>query len=202
MIFNQIPTDDVINKTVEALKANGIEAIVVANQAEAKQKALELIPHGSEIMTMSSVTVDTIGLGAELNESGHFDSIRKKFAAMDAKTQKLEMNRLGAAMGYAIGSVHAVTQDGQVMIASASGSQLPAYAFAALNVIWVVGAQKIVANLDEGMKRIYEYVLPLEDARAMKAYNMHSSVNKMLVINKEAFPGRIKMILIKEIVGF
>jgi len=121
---------------------------------------------------------------------------------MDQKTQKLEMNRLGAAMVYVIGSVHAVTQNGQVMIASASGSQLPAYAYAALNVIWIVGAQKIVANLDEGMKRIYEYVLPLEDARAMKAYNMHSGVNKMLVINKEIFPGRIKMILIKEIVGF
>jgi len=202
MPYDQIPSDDVINKTVEALKANGIEAIIVANQTEAKQKALELIPQGSEIMTMSSVTVDGIGLGAELNESGHFDPIRKKFAAMDQKTQKLEMNRLGAAMGYAIGSVHAVTQNGQVMIASASGSQLPAYAYAALNVIWVVGAQKIVANLDEGMKRIYEYVLPLEDVRAMKAYNMHSSVNKMLVINKEVFPGRIKMILIKEVLGY
>jgi hypothetical protein len=153
-------------------------------------------------MTMSSVTVDTIGLGAELNDSGHFDPIRKKFAALDPKTQKMEMNRLGAAMGYAVGSVHAVTQDGQVLIASASGSQLPAYAFAAMNVVWIVGAQKIVANLDEGMKRIYEYVLPLEDARAMQAYGAHSSVNKLLVINKETVPGRIRMILVKEAVGY
>ncbi len=99
--------------------------------------------------------------------------------------------------------MHAVTEDGKVLIASNSGSQLPAYAYGSGHVIWVVGAQKIVKNLDEGIKRIYEHSLPLESERARKAYGVPgSAVNKLLIINKEIIPGRITMILTKEKLGF
>lgn len=101
-----------------------------------------------------------------------------------------------------MGSVHAVTQDGHILIASNSGSQLPAYAYSAAHVIWVVGTQKIVKNIEEGMKRIYEYCLPLEDARAQKAYGVGSAVNKLLIVNVEKVPGRITIILVKEKLGF
>lgn len=95
-----------------------------------------------------------------------------------------------------------MTEDGQVVIASATGSQLPSYAYGASNVIWVVGTQKIVKNLDEAMKRVYEYVFPLEKERAMKVAGMKSSVNKILLINKEATPGRIHIIFVQEKLGF
>ena len=122
---------------------------------------------------------------------------------MDRNTQGLEMQRLGAAPEFVIGSVHAVTQDGKVMIASNSGSQLPAHAYGSSNVIWVVGIQKIVKNIDEGFKRIYEHSLPLESERARKAYNMPGSfVSKILIINKEIKPGRITIIFVPEILGF
>lgn len=128
--------------------------------------------------------------------------MRKKFATMDAKTQGLEMKKLGAAPEWAIGSVHAVTEGGKVVVVSATGSQLPAYAYGSSHVIWVVGSQKIVKDLDEAAKRIYEYVLPKESERAMKAYGMASSVNKRLIIDKEATPDRITMIIVKEKLGF
>lgn len=200
--FSQLAKDESINKAKDALTKNGIEVLVLENGAAAKEKVLQIIPEGAEIMNMSSVTIDSIGLAKEINESGKYNSVRKKFATMDRKTQGLEMQKLGAAPEWAIGSVHAVTEDGKVIIASATGSQLPAYVYGSSHVIWVVGSQKIVKDLDEGMKRVYEYVLPLESERAMKAYGQGSSVNKLLVINKEVTPARITMIIVKEKLGF
>ena len=200
--FSQLATDESIEKAKNALIKNGIEVFIVETGAEAKEKVLKMIPGNAEVMNMSSVTVDSIGLAKEINESGLYDSVRKKFAGMDKKTQGLEMQKLGAAPEWAVGSVHAVTEDGKVVVASASGSQLPSYAFGSSHVVWVVGAQKIVKDLDEGMKRVYEYVLPLENERAMKAYGQASSANKILIFNKESTLRRITMIIVKEKLGF
>lgn len=116
--------------------------------------------------------------------------------------QAREKQRLGAAPDWAIGSVHAVTEDGKVLIASATGSQLSAYAYGANHVVWIVGAQKLVKNFEDGLKRLYEYSLPLEDVRARKVYGAGSSVNKILIVNKEPAPERITMIIVKEKLGF
>ena len=202
--WDQLADEKTIENTVTALKANAIDTQVAENRQEAKRKVLELIPESSEVMTMTSVTLDTIGLSGEINKAdSRFRPVRDKLYAMDRNSQVQEMNRLGAAPEFAVGSVHAVTEDGHVLIASNTGSQLPAYSFGALHVIWVVGAQKIVKNSDEGIKRIYEHSLPLESERAKKAYGVPgSAVNKILIINQEVQPGRVKLILVKEKLGF
>lgn len=202
--FDQLASKESIDKTIEALKANGIDAKFVENSEGVKRLVLELIPDGREVMTMSSTTLDTTGLSEEVNKKdGKFKPVRDKLYAMNQQTQAQEMNRLGASPEYALGSVQAVTEDGHVLIASNTGSQLGAYAYGALNVIWVVGSQKIVKNTDEGMKRIYEYTLPLESERAKKAYGVPgSSVNKILIVQKEVQPGRITLILVNEVLGF
>lgn len=202
--WDKLASQNSIKNTIKALKQNGIEAVVVSNSEGAKKKVLELIPKGSEVMTMTSVTLDTIGLSEEINrEGGKFKPVRDKLYAMDSNTQQQEMNRLGAAPDFVVGSVHAVTEDGHVLIASNTGSQLPAYAYSALHVIWVVGTQKIVKDTNEGIKRIYQHSLPLESERAKKAYGVKgSAVNKILIVNKEVQPGRVKLILVKEKLGF
>jgi len=192
-----------INKTIEALKENGVNAFVVDSGHEAKKKVLEMIPEGSEVMNMTSVTLDSIGLSKEINESGKFDSVKNKLSNMDRKTQNLEMQKIGAAPEWAVGSVHAVTEDGKIVIGSNSGSQLPGYAYGSPNVIWIVGTQKIVKDLDEGIKRVYDYVLPRESERARIAYGVDgSNVSKLLIINRENRPGRITLIFVKEALGF
>lgn len=205
--WNAIPDQTVIDTTVTALKANGFESVVVENGEEAKAKALSLIPEGSEVMTMTSVTLDTIGLTEEINNppagGGKLNAVKPKLYALDPNTQKREQKRMGAAPDFVIGSVHALTQDGKVLIASNTGSQLPAYSYGSDHVIWVVGAQKIAANLEEGMKRIEEYVLPLESERAHKAYGVPGSfISKILIMNREVTPGRITIIIVKESLGF
>lgn len=192
-----------IQRTIQSLKNNGINAIVVENKEEAKKKVISMIPSGSEVMTMTSVTLDDVGLAEIFNESGNYVSVKSKLALMDREKEGYEMNKMGAAPEYSIGSVHAVTEDGRVLVASNTGSQLPGYAYGSPKVIWVVGAQKIVENMDEGMKRIEEHVLPLESDRARKAYGVAgSNISKVLVINKEVNPQRITMVIVKEAIGF
>jgi hypothetical protein len=203
MDFNTIPNQEVLTKVSESLKANGIETIIAENSTDAKAKALAFIPEGSEVFTMTSKTLEAIDILSELNESGKYNSVRTMLNGMDGKTQGREMRKLGAAPDFAIGSVHAVTENGEIFIASNTGSQLPAYAYGAGTVVWVIGAQKIVKDKEEAMKRVYEYVLPLESERAHQAYGIPgSAVNKMLVINKEGNPERLKVVLVKESLGF
>ena len=121
---------------------------------------------------------------------------------MDRNTQSQEISELGAATKCAIGSVHAVTEDGHILIASNTGSQLSAYVYGAENVIFIVGTNKIVKNTDDGIKRIYEHSFPLENERAKKAYGMNSAVNKILILNKEFKQNRIKLVFVKEKLGF
>lgn len=200
--WNKLADKATVEKTVASLLANEIEASFVATGTDAKAKALSLIPEGKEVMTMTSTSTDTIGLSKELNESGRFDSARAKLAKMDRDTQGKEMRKLSATPDFVVGSVHAVTENGQILVASQSGSQIPAYAYGSAHVIWIVGTHKIVKNIAEGMKRIYEHSLPLEDQRAKKAYGVGSSVAKILIINKEKVIGRLHLIFVNEVLGF
>lgn len=199
--YDQLASEQEIQTTVQGLNLNGFATVVVATGEEAKTKALELITEKSEVFTATSQTVDTIGLGSEINESGRFISVRNRVAKMDSNTQGLEKRRIGSAADWVVGSVHAVTQDGHVLVASASGSQLPAYIFGASSVLWIVSTKKITQNIEDGTRRIYDYVFPLENARAQKAYGANSSVNFLLTINKQR-PGRATIILVKELLGF
>jgi L-lactate utilization protein LutC len=200
--FAILASDAQINRTQKALEANNIHVIVTENGAAAKKKLFEIIPSGAEIFTSSSVTLNVLGITEEIDESGNYNSVRAKIALMDRKTQNREIQKLGSTPEYMIGSVHAVTETGHVIIASKTGSQLAGYAASAAHLIWVVGTQKIVLTIEDGMERIEEYTLPLENARALNTYGVESSVDKLLIVNKEFMPGRTTMILVKENLGF
>lgn len=203
-MYNSLPDQATIDTTLKALQANGFNPVFVPTKEEAKEKALSLIPKGSEVMTMTSITLETLGLPEILNNSGDYNSVRAQLNKMDRNTQGRQMQKLGSAPDIAIGSVHAVTEDGHVLIASRTGSQLPGYVYGAGKVIWIVGAQKIVKDVEEGRKRIFDYVLELEGERANKAYHMTSGsrVNKLLTYFSEEIPNRITLILVGEPLGF
>ena len=200
--FARLASDEQIERTVRALETSGIRAMVVASGEEAKNKVLELLPEGAEVFNATSRTLESIGLAAELQQSTRYKSVRTRLLQLDAKTQANEMRKLGAGPDFVVGSVHALTEQGQVLVASATGSQLGPYVYGAGTVIWVVGAQKIVPDLETGLRRIYEYSYPLEDARARQVYGVGSGVNKVMIVNREVMPGRITLILVKEKLGF
>ena len=201
MQWDKLANDERVEKTANALRERGIEVFIVDNREEAKAKVLELLPKGAKVNMVSSTTLNQIGLADHVDNSDDYDSLGKRAKAISDPKERAEFRKSIMAPDYGIGSVHAVTEDGQLLDASATGSQTAVYAFGAANVIYVVGTQKIVASLDEGLKRIYEHVLPLENERMMKAYNMPSSVNRILIVEKEP-KGRSRLVFVKEKLGF
>ena len=200
--FEKLASDEQIELTAKALEENGIHTLIAETGEDAKRMFFELVPDGSEVFLGASVTLEKLGIKDIIDKSGRFNALRPKMFAMDRKTQSREIRKLGGAPDYAAGSVHAVTLDGQVMIASKTGSQLGPYASGAGKVIWVVGAQKLVEDLAEGVKRIYEYCVPLEEVHMQELYHTGTAPNKILILNGEIRPDRITMIIVKEELGF
>jgi LUD domain len=200
--FTTLPDEHALQATVVALEEHGFSVEVVDDLDAAREAVLARIPQGSSVMTNTSVTLAETGIADAINDGdGRWESARNKMFALDFATQAQEMKAIGGQADYALGSVHAITADGTLVIASASGSQLASYAWGAANVIFVAGAHKLVPTLDAAHQRIYQHSLKLEDARAQAAYGQHSFVGKVLEIHQE-LPGRIHIVLIRRVVGF
>jgi acyl-CoA hydrolase len=200
--FTTLPDEQTLQATVTALEEHGFSTEVVGDLDAARQAVLARIPDGSSVMTNTSVTLAEAGIADAINDGhGRWESARNRMFALDFATQAQEMKAIGGQPDYALGSVHAVTRDGTLVIASASGSQLASYAWGAANVIFVVGAQKLVPTLAAAHQRIYQHSLQLEDARAQAAYGQHSQVGKILEIHQE-LPGRIHIVLVRQQVGY
>ena len=199
--FTALPDDATLSATVVALEEHGFSVEVVDDLDAARRAVLARIPEGSSVMTNTSVTLQETGIDDAINKGDSYESARNKMLALDFATQAQEMKVIGGQADYALGSVHAVTRDGTLVIASASGSQLAAYAWGAANVIFVVGAQKLVPTLEAARQRVYEHSLKLEDARAQAVYGQHSSVGKVLEVHQE-LPDRIHIVLIRQQVGY
>ena len=200
--FSVVASDDTIDKTAAALESNGVRALVARSGAEARDLVTQLLAAGAEVFNNTSRTLETIGLAEDIERSGRYHPLRLRLYQMDREMQQREMRLLAASPDYVVGSVHAVTEGGSLLIASASGSQLGPLASGAGHVILVVGGQKIVPDTETGMRRIHEYAFPLEDARARHVYGVPSGVNNVLIINRVMAPDRVTAILVKELLGF
>lgn len=199
--FTALPDDEVLAQTVAALRERGFGVEVVDDLDAARETVLAHIPDGASVITNPSVTLADTGIAAAINDSGAYESGRARFAALDRVTQLPQIKTLLIQPDFALGSVHAVTRDGTLVIASALGSQLAAYAWGAARVVFVVGAQKLVPDLDAARERISEHCLPLENERALEAYGQGSRIGKILEIRQDE-PGRIHVVLIRRAVGF
>ena len=200
--FGMVADDARVSRATAALQANGITVLRAGDAEEARRIVLGLIPEGSHVHHGASQTLQVTGIIDAIDKSGQYEALRPRLLSMDRKTRGDEMRRLGAAPDVMLGSVQAVTETGSLITASASGSQLGPYVSGAGRVVLVVGTQKIVADIDEGLRRVNDYAFRLEDARAQSAYGMHSAVNKVLVISREAVPGRITVVFVDEVIGF
>ncbi|MFI5889710.1 LUD domain-containing protein [Actinoplanes sp. NPDC051513] len=200
--FTQLPDEQALAATVTALEEHGFSVEVVDDIEAARKSVLARIPRGAAVMTNTSVTLQETGVQDAINEAdGPYESLRNRMMALDFQTQMQEMKNIAGGAEYALGSVHAITADGALVIASASGSQLAAYAWSAPNVIFVAGAQKLVPNLEVAHERLTQHSLLLEDGRAQAAYGQRSYIGKVLEIRQE-MPGRIHLVLIRQNIGF
>jgi hypothetical protein len=191
-----------LERAADALTAHGFTAEILDDAAAARARIQALVPEGASVFTGASETLRLSGIEADLNASGRYQAIRPLVLAMDRVTHADDIRRLTASPDVAVGSVAAVTETGSLVIASASGSQLPGYAGGADRAIWVVGAQKVVPDLSTALRRVEDHCLPLESARAQVAYGQPSAVNRLLILNAEFRPGRGTVLLLRETIGF
>jgi hypothetical protein len=200
--FSRVALRERVLAVAGALERNGITCTVVDSADEARVAVQSILPVGGEVYNNTSRTLEDIGVAEDIERSGQYQPLRPRLYQMDREMQGREMRQLSASPDWVVGSVHALTEEGSLLIASASGSQLGPIVSGAGHVIFVVGAQKIVPDFTTGLRRIYEYCFPLEDRRAREAYGIPSGVNNVLVINKVIAPGRIIAILVNGRLGF
>ena len=191
-----------LERAASALRAHGFSVEILDDAAAARARVRDLIPEGASVFTGASETLRLSGIDADINTSGRYDAIKPRGQALDRVSQLREIWRLMSTPDVIVGSVHAVTETGSLVVASASGSQLPGYAGAAAHAIWIVGAQKVVPDLSTALRRVEDHCLPLESARAQAIYGKPSAINRLLILNAEPHPGRGTVLLLREAIGF
>jgi hypothetical protein len=197
-----------LERAAEALAAHGFGVEILDDVAAARARIRELIPAGAGVFTSASETLRLSGIDADINAGDRYDAVKPRILAMDRVARADEFRRAVTGPDVVIGSVAAVTETGSIVVASGSGSQIPAYAGGAGRAIWVVGAQKVVPDLATALRRVEEHALPLESARSQVAYGVPSAVNRLLVLNAEpatagpAGPPRRTVLLLREAIGF
>ena len=207
MDYLNLPTPERIQRTIEAVTARGITVTFVKTKEDALAKIYELIPTAASVMTGASVTLQQIGLEAALKVGDHPWWNMKSEIVLEKDPVKQAVLRKQATLAeYYLGSVHAIAETGEILIASATGSQLAPYAFSSNHVIWVAGAQKIVPTLEDAFRRLREYVQPLEDRRLKQVFGPEARgvVGKILVFERESpmLKRSVNLILVNEVLGF
>ena len=199
----RLASAEAVHRTVEALKARNIHAMVVGNRGEALQKLKELVPAGAQVLAVTSETLDDVGFTQYVAEDGVYDSLTRRFQKADTLEERAEMQRsLGSTPEYVVGSVQAVAETGHVVIASASGSQLSSYVFGAKNVVWVVGAQKLVPTLEDALARTYGYTFDRHKEWSPAQGHGPSAMGKVTIFESERRPDRTTVIFVNEALGW
>lgn len=204
MNYETVPPKKIIEKTAQAIRERGVEVFVVSNKKAALEKIKSLISKNQTVMNGSSTTLDEIGFTEYLKSGSHkWQNLHESIMKEPDQQKGLLMRRQALLADYFLGSVNAIAQTGELVAADASGSRVGAYPFAAGHVVLVAGAQKVVPTLAKAIKRVRDYVLPLESERVKKAYGMPGSmVGKMFILEKEMFPKRTYLVLVEEKLGY
>ncbi len=192
-----------IERTITALRTRGITAVYARDRKEALAKVLELIPRGSAVAHGSSTTLQEIGFVDWMNDpASGFRYLNKEWQAENDPARRSRIRaKLSIDADYFLGSVQAICETGQVIGSDASGSRQAFYIYGPSHVIWVAGINKLVRTLEDGLRRVREVALPLEDERMRRIGGTGSNIGKIVVYERER-PGRTTLILVGENLGF
>ena len=200
-----IETDRIIS-TMEAVKARGIAVELVESKSEALKRVLEIVPDGASIVTAASVTLNEIRFMDELTSGKHnWRSLSSEIRAENDPDKRALLRRKSSLVDFSLGSVNAIAETGEIVVASGTGSQLFPY-LSVMNVLWVAGVQKIVPSLDDAIRRVREYCAPKVEEMGRRTLGREGSgvIGKILIFENEATLLRrnVRLILVNESVGF
>jgi LUD domain len=190
-----------LESLADRLRERNFEVVIVDSASQAKAAVMERIPAGSQVHSGKSKTLEDAGVFEELMASDRYDFIRRRTLKMDRRTQGDEIRKLSSAPDIMLGSVQAVTEAGQLLFASASGSQIGPLGSGAGKLILVIGSQKIVPDLDSDLRRIREHVMPYEDARLREQIGLSTKLTRVLIMEQDYAPGRTTIVLVRNSIG-
>ena len=199
--FTTAASEQTLQSVAKALTERNLTPLVVDTPADARRAVLDMIPEGAEVHSGKSKTLEDAGIFGEFQDSGRYDFLRTKMFAMDRATQGREIRKLISAPDFMVNSAQAITEDGVIVVASASASQIGPLASGAGRVIYVVGSQKIVPDVATAYTRILDHVFPYEDARLMEAMGVHTFLARVLLVEREWQADRTTVVLVREPVG-
>ncbi len=207
MSYTSLPTPEIIRRTIEAIRGRGVSVQLVETKEAALPILVSLIPDGASVMTGASLTLEQIGFVNLLKSGNHkWHNLKAEVLAEKDPAEQSRLRKQATLADYFLGSVHAIAETGEIVVASATGSQLPAYAYSCNNIIWVAGAQKITPTVETALRRVREHSLPGEDQRMKKALgeNAGSFIGKLLIFEREApyLRRTVTLLLVNEILGF
>ena len=191
-----------ISRTIEALAARNVEAVLVESREAALARLKELVPEGCEVFVSTSETLDTIGYTEYMHGNDRYINLHDQMLAQPDAVSQREFRRTTTTADYFVGSVQAIAETGEIVVASGSGSQIGAFAYGARRVIMVAGTQKICPTLAEAEARTRGYTLELHDRWLEGRGSGPAPIGKFLVMEHEPVVGRITMILIPESLGW
>jgi L-lactate utilization protein LutC len=205
MTYDKLAPENTVKTTVTALNSKGYETYVLKDRQAALNKIIELIPHGASVMNGSSITLEQIGFVEYLKSGKHgWKNLHELILAEKDEDKQANLRKQSVLSDFYLGSVHALTENGEFIIASNTGSQLPHIVFTSPNLIFVVSTKKIVANLTEAMERLEKYIIPLENKRMLTKYGMGTSLNKIVIFKNEnqMLKRKVFFVLVQEDLGF
>lgn len=151
------------------LKLN-VNAIFTPTKEEALGEVMNLIPEGVRVVRGDSLSLDQIGIMKLLKERNRnevidpFERNSEGWTVLRGKERR-QAFKAGFSADVFITGANAITLDGKIVSTDALGNRVAPVIFGPEKVILVVGVNKIVKDLDSALKRIHEYVAPVNAKR-------------------------------------
>lgn len=205
MDYTTLASSESVERVVKALTVNRFQPVVIGSGPEALEYIKTHIPKGASVMNGSSTTLEEIGFVDYLKAGAHgWNNLHANVLAETDKEKQADLRRHSVVSAYYLGSVHALSETGELVIASNTGSQLSHLAYTSPHLILVISTKKIVPSLSAAMERLEKHVLPLEDEHMKKLYGSGTQHNKTLILHGESpmMARTATVLLVNEKLGF
>ena len=192
---------------IKGLQSRNMSGYYAADKEEALKKALELIPEGSSIAMGGCRSAHEIGLIKTL-EAGNYNYIDRD--KMDA--------RAGLLAAYDadifLSSANAITSDGVMVNIDGNSNRVSCIAQGPRKVVFIVGLNKVCADIDDAMKRARNIAAPCnaqrfdiktpckETGKCFDCKSPDTICCQFLITRYSRHVGRIHVILVNEDLGF
>ncbi|MCQ2546581.1 MAG: lactate utilization protein [Clostridia bacterium] len=201
-----------IETVIKNLEKRNISGYYAENKEEALKLMLKMIPEGSTVGKGGSETMNQLGI-IPILQNGKYTYL-DSFASADQAVQKETKRKIFYA-DFMLTSANAITLDGEIVNIDGTGNRMAAVIWGPDKVIFVVGSNKIVRDLDDAVDRIKCDACPPNCVRLGKKTPCavtgkcgdclslgHTICCHTVITRFSSIPKRMHVIMVNEPLGF